>query len=100
MKKLYEELSDFLLQKVQEHSLNLTNRSQQLPREDQVFTVSNFPVCKYTVQLLSFLNKCLRKQCRDMGTSPYFSSIFAKGQICGLAFTLYRLKTKKRNLCS
>ena len=40
MKKLYEELSDFLLQKVQEHSLNLTNRSHQIPREDQVFSVS------------------------------------------------------------
>ena len=48
MKKLYEELSDFLLQKVQEHSLNLTNRSHQIPREDQVFSVSKANIKLYS----------------------------------------------------
>ena len=40
IKKLYEELSDFLLQKVQEQSMNLTNKSYKLPQDEQVITVS------------------------------------------------------------
>ncbi|XP_053394060.1 uncharacterized protein LOC123525858 isoform X3 [Mercenaria mercenaria] len=40
VKKLYEELSDFLLQKVQEQSLNLTNKRQTLSAEDQVITAT------------------------------------------------------------
>ncbi|XP_052776216.1 uncharacterized protein LOC128214034 isoform X3 [Mya arenaria] len=35
-KKLYEELSDFLLQKVQELSLNLNNKTHNLTHEDQL----------------------------------------------------------------
>ena len=36
---MYEELSDFLLQMVQEQSLNLTNKTQKISQEDQVITV-------------------------------------------------------------
>ncbi|KAL3869453.1 hypothetical protein ACJMK2_042134 [Sinanodonta woodiana] len=35
--KLYEELSDFLLQRVQEQSMNLTNKSYHVPTEEEVF---------------------------------------------------------------
>ncbi|KAK3591251.1 hypothetical protein CHS0354_010617 [Potamilus streckersoni] len=35
--KLYEELSDFLLQRVQEQSMNLTNKSYHMPSEEEVF---------------------------------------------------------------
>ncbi|KAL4237028.1 hypothetical protein ACF0H5_005412 [Mactra antiquata] len=38
MRKVYEELSDFLLQKVQEQSLNLTNKTIRLSAEEQVIT--------------------------------------------------------------
>ena len=40
MKKLYEELSDFLLQKVQDQSLNLTNKKYRLSLEDTAINVS------------------------------------------------------------
>lgn len=44
-KKMYEEVSDFLLQKVQEQSLNLTNKTQTLSLEDQVITVCISLLC-------------------------------------------------------
>lgn len=40
MKKVYEELSDFLLQMVQEQSLNLSNKAHKLSQEDQAISVS------------------------------------------------------------
>lgn len=50
-KKLYEELSDFLLQMVQEQSLNLTNKTQKLSQADQVITV-----CYSNVTYIGYCN--------------------------------------------